>query len=208
MCNFGKPDGLMRNLKIKAAGWIGATALLAVLCVVLAVNAGKVLVVDNPQPADVILVLAGETDRRPAQALQLLRRDYARRVLIDVPAAAKIYDVTQVELAEKYVQHLGLAASVAICPIEGLSTRDEAHDAAKCLAGERGSRVLIVTSDFHTRRALSIFRHEVRDKSFSVAAAYDDTQFGIRWWTHRQWAKTCVDEWLRLVWWIAIDRWR
>jgi len=171
-------------------------------------NAGKVLVVDNPQPADVILVLAGETDRRPAQALQLLSRGYGRRVLIDVPATAKIYDITQVELAEKYVQHLGYAESVAICPTQGLSTREEAHDAEKCLDREKGSRVLIVTSEFHTRRALSIFRHEVRDRTFSVAAAYDDTQFGTRWWTHRQWAKTCVDEWLRLVWWIAIDRWR
>ena len=198
----------MKSLKIKAAEWIGATVLLAVLFVVFMAKAGRVLVVDNPQHADVILVLAGETDRRPVRALQLLNWGYSRRVLIDVPAAAKVYDVTQVELAEKYVQHLGYTESVAICPIQGLSTRDEAHDAAKCLTQEEGSQVLIVTSDFHTRRALSIFRHEVRGKSFSVAAAYDDTQFGIRWWTHRQWAKTCVDEWLRLLWWTAIDRWR
>ena len=175
---------------------------------VFAANAGRILVVDDPQPADVILVLAGETDRRPAHALHLLDRKYAKRVVIDVPAAAKIYDFTQVELAEKYVGHLPQAALITICPTEGLSTRDEAHDAAKCLAREEGSRILIVTSDFHTRRALSIFRHELHGKSFSVAAAYDDTQFGPRWWTHRQWAKTCLDEWLRVLWWTAVDRWR
>ena len=84
---------------------------------------------------------------------------------------------------------------------------DESHDAEKCLAGEVGTRVLIVTSDFHTRRALSIFRHEVHGKSFSVAAARDDKQFGSRWWTNRQWAKTCFDEWLRLVWWNGVERW-
>lgn len=201
---------MTRDMKAKTAGWAWAfaTVLLAGLLVVLAMGAGRFLVVDNPQSADVILVLAGETDRRPALALQLLSRGYGRRVLIDVPVTAKIYEFTQVDLAEKYVQHLGQSASVAICPTQGLSTRDEAHDAAKCLAGEKGSRVLIVTSDYHTRRALSIFRHEIRDRSFSVAAAYDDTQFGTHWWTHRQWAKTCVDEWLRLVWWTAIDRWR
>jgi uncharacterized SAM-binding protein YcdF (DUF218 family) len=67
--------------------------------------------------------------------------------------------------------------------------------------------VLLVTSDFHTRRALSIFQKEDPDWTFSVAAAYDDTQFGANWWTHRQWAKTNVDEWLRMFWWQAVDRW-
>jgi hypothetical protein len=40
-----------------------------------------------------------------------------------------------------------------------------------------------------------------------VAAAYDDAQFGAPWWKHRQWAKTNVDEWLRMFWWQAVDRW-
>lgn len=179
-----------------------------VMLAVLAANAGRWLVVNSPQPSDVILVLAGETDRRPARALQLLDQGYGRRVVIDVPAEARIYDSNQVQLAEKYIQGLPERASVQICPIEGLSTREEAHDAEKCLAGEEGRRVLIVTSEFHTRRAISIFRHEVRGRSFSVAAATDGTQFGTRWWTHRQWAKTCLDEWMKLVWWAGVERWR
>ena len=180
----------------------------AAILLIFAANAGRLLVVDAPQPSDVILVLAGETDRRPARALQLLEQGYARRVVIDVPAEARIFGSTELQLAEKYVQGLPQAASIRICPIEGLSTRDESHDAEKCLAGEGGSRILIVTSEFHTRRALSIFRHEVPGKSFSVAVARDETQFGTRWWAHRQWAKTCLDEWLKLVWWTVLERWQ
>ena len=100
------------------------------------------------------------------------------------------------------------ATSISICPIAGLSTRDESRDVQKCLSGQPSAKVLIVTSDFHTRRSLSIFQHEFSNKTFSVAAARDSTQFGVRWWTHRQWAKTCFDEWLRLLWWSAIERWR
>jgi len=188
--------------------WIAAAVLGAVILAGFAVTAGRVLVVDSPERSDVIVVLAGETDRRPARALELLDQGYARRVVLNVPADARIYQFTQVALAQQYIQHLPQAASVAICPIEGLSTQDEAHDVEKCLAHEESSRILIVTSDFHTRRALSTFRHEIPGKSFSVAAARDDTQFGTRWWTRRQWAKTYVDEWLRLLWWTAIDRWR
>jgi hypothetical protein len=175
---------------------------------VFAANLGRALVVDAPERADVILVLAGETDRRPAVAMQLLDQGYGRRVLIDVPAAERIYSFSQAQLAEKYIQGLPQAASVRVCAIEGLSTLEESHDAEKCLAGESGSRVLIVTSEFHTRRALSIFRHEIRGKSFSVAAARDEKQFGTRWWTHRQWAKVCMEEWLRVLWWNAIERWK
>jgi len=166
------------------------------------------LVVEAPQQSDWILVLAGETDSRPARALDLLRRGYGRRVLIDVPVAGKIYEFSQVDLATRYIHDLPEAASIQICPIQGLSTREESHDVRKCLEREQAADILIVTSDYHTRRALSIFRHEVPGIRFSVAAAYDDAQFGTRWWAHRQWAKTCFAEWLRLLWWNGVERWQ
>ena len=178
------------------------------LVIVFATQAGRVLVVDSPQQSDLILVLAGETDRRPARALELLHQGYGRRVLIDVPAGAKIYEFSQLALAQKFVANLPDAGSVSVCPIYGLSTREESHDVEKCLTSQGGNSILIVTSDFHTRRALSIYRHELRGKVFSVAASHDDTQFGTRWWTHRQWAKTCTDEWLRSLWWNGVERWR
>lgn len=180
-----------------------------IICAALwfAANAGKLLMVDTPQRSDIIVVLAGETDRRPARALDLLNQGYAPRVLLDVPAATKLYAFSQVELAQKYIQDLPGHAAWSVCPITGLSTRDESHDVARCLAHETGTRVLLVTSDFHTHRALDIFRHELHGKTVTVAAAHDDRQFGAHWWTHRQWAKTCVDEWLRVIWWNAVDRW-
>jgi len=189
--------------------WLFASSALAVALVLFAASAGHLLVIDSRQPADVILVLAGETDYRPALARDLFQKGFGRRVVIDVPASAKIYEFTQLQLAEKFIQDLPQPAAFTVCPITGLSTRDESHDAEKCLGHDRkDQRVLIVTSDFHTRRALSIFRHELRGRTFSTAAAEDATQFGTRWWTHREWAKTCLYEWLRLIWWQSVDRWR
>jgi hypothetical protein len=127
-------------------------------------------------------------------------------VLIDVPAETMIYEFPQTQLAEKYIQDLRQAAAVRVCPIAGLSTREELHDVETCLEGDE-SRILIVSSEFHTRRALSIFRHYLPARRFSAAVARDEKQFGIRWWTHRQWAKTCLDEWLRLLWWEVVERW-
>jgi len=198
----------MTTLGARSRGWLLVWALLAGLAMGLGAKAGAFLLVDAPVPADVILVLAGETDRRPERALQLLAQGYGKRVVLDAPTNVKIYESTEIQLAQKYIQDLPQAASVSICPITGLSTKDESKDAEKCLAREDGKRVLIVASDFHTRRALSVFRREVPGHEYSVAAARDGSQFGVKWWTHRQWAKTVLDEWLRLIWWKMVDQWR
>jgi hypothetical protein len=193
---------------VRKYSWIVFVLVIEGLSVSLAAKAGSFLVVDAPRRSDAILVLAGETDRRPQRALELLSQGYGRRIVLDVPNNAKLYEFTQIELAQKYIQDLPQAASVSICAIDGLSTKDEAKEAEKCLQREGAKSVLIVTSDFHTRRALEIFRQEFPGREFSVAAARNDEGFGTKWWTHRQWAKTFVDEWLRLIWWKTIDQWR
>jgi DUF218 domain len=199
---------LMNGIGRRKFRWVMAVMALAGLCGALAVKAGDFLIVDAPRPSDVILVLAGETDRRPQRALELLAQGYGKRIVLNVPTNAKLYEYTQIQLAEKYIQDLPQAQSISICPIEGLSTKEESKGAEKCLQREGAKSVLIVTSDFHTRRALEIFQREFPAYWYSVAAARNDEEYGGRWWTHRQWAKTFVDECLRFIWWKVIDQWR
>lgn len=188
--------------------------LLVIVGVVLGRGAGEWLVVDSPQPADAIVVLAGETEQRPVKGLQMLSQGLAPKLVLDTPAAIRVYRWSQLELAQQYLSGLPEASRLSACPIVGLSTKEEAQEVAKCIAA-LGSRpgaaihsVLLVTSDFHTRRALAVFRHEIPGVRFSVGAAYDATQFGPKWWQHRQWAKTFSGEVVRLVWWYAVDQWR
>jgi uncharacterized SAM-binding protein YcdF (DUF218 family) len=205
---FSEVGNFMKRPGVRKRRWLLALLALGGLSVALVAKAGSFLVIDEPRRSDMILVLAGETDRRPVRALELLARGYGRRVVLDVPTNAKLYEFTQIQLAQKYIEGLSQGASISICPIDGLSTRDESKDAEKCMARGGVKSVLIVTSDFHTRRALSVFRREVSGYEYSVAAARNEEQFGVRWWTRRQWAKTCLDEWLRLIWWKMVDQWR
>ena len=179
----------------------------ALFMVALGAASGRFLVVNQPRKSDVIVVLAGETDRRPARGLELLDQGYALRLILDVPAEAKIYRWSQLEIATKYTDELPQAGSIAVCPIYGFSTKDEAHDAARCLQGLSASRILLVTSDFHSRRAVSIF-NRVLPADYSVAAAFDAKHFGVQWWRHREWVKVNFEEWSKLIWWELIDRWR
>ena len=105
----------MKKPKVVATSAAAAVLIVLLVC---AANAGSFLIIDQPQPSDVIVVLAGETDVRPTHALELLSQGYARRVLIDVPSESKIYNFTQLDLARKYIQGLPQASSVDVCRLK------------------------------------------------------------------------------------------
>ena len=135
---------------------------------------------DMPRRSDVIVVLAGETNRRPARAFELLDSGYASHLILDVPADAKIYQWTEPELAERYVQGVPESKSISICPIHGLSTKEEAVEAGHCLEG-LGARRICWSPPIFTLAALNIFSRELPSYDYSVAAAYDPREFGIKW---------------------------
>jgi uncharacterized SAM-binding protein YcdF (DUF218 family) len=168
---------------------------------------GRALVTNHPARADAIVVLAGETKLRPEFGVDLLRRGYAGHLVIDVPASAVIYQHTQIEIAQAYVDQLPERPDVRLCPIYGLSTKGESQDVSRCLETRGIRRVLLVTSDYHTRRALSVFRKMLPNYDFEVVAVCDPKTFGVNWWRHREWAKTALTEWAKLIWWEAVDRW-
>src|SRR5581483_650607 len=182
--------------------------LTALLTGIFVATSGAFFIVNEPRKSDVIVVLAGDTDRRPTRGIELLGHGFAPRMILDVPAAAYVFHASELDLAQKYVQGLPQASAIMICPIQGLSTKAESNDVSKCLQSLGAHTVLLVTSDFHTRRALSIFRQQLSDHAYSSAASFDPDEFGAQWWKKREWAKTNFDEWLRLVWWEGVDRWR
>lgn len=178
-----------------------------VLVLLLLATSGSFLVVNQPEKSDVILVLAGETDKRAARGLALLRENYAPKMLLDVPALEKVYNQNLIDVARNYVRTLPERQSIAICPIFGLSTKTETKDVVDCLQPQPVHSLLLVTSDYHSRRARMIFRRELSGFKISVAASSDPQTFGAAWWKHRQWAKINLEEWLRLIWWELVERW-
>ena len=66
---------------VKKRAWLVVFLVFVGLIAGLAAKAGSFLIVDEPRRSDMILVLAGETDRRPARALELLASGYGRRVV-------------------------------------------------------------------------------------------------------------------------------
>ena len=168
---------------------------------------GRMLVVDQPTRADVILVLDGDSnDVRLQRAVNLLRAGYAKTVLLDERTDQVQFGRTQADAAQEFItrQHL---ANVEVCPGRMVSTAEEVEFAAPCLVSLHADRVLIVTSAYHTRQALAIFYHRLPQYEWSVAAAPDESAYGTEWWRRRAWAKTWLRETERFAWWEMVDRW-
>jgi hypothetical protein len=168
-------------------------------------------VADNAVRSDLAIVLAGEVDdTRTQRGLDLLRTGYAREVVLDAPTFV-LYGRHAFEYAQDYVQTLPpeLRPHVHVCVFTGDSTKVELLGISQCAkaVAPKASKVLVVTSDFHTRRALSIAKRLFPEFSWSASAAHDP-RFGIYWWRDREWAKTCFSEWQKLLWWQAVERWK
>ena len=186
--------------------------ILILIAVVFFVKAGSYLVVNNPQKSDAIVVLAGdEADDRYFRGLKLLRQGYGRNMLLDATTTIT-YGHSYTELAADLVARTAGqdASRVVVCPIEGDSTKEESTQVGACLQTLQPvpKSVLIVTDNYHTRRALSIFSNRLPQYRWTAAAADNPYLFGTPWWKHREWAKTYLLEWQKLLWWQLFDRWR
>jgi uncharacterized SAM-binding protein YcdF (DUF218 family) len=186
-------------------------SLLLLLVVVIAFGffAGRLLVVNAPEKADAIVVLAGGSDdNRYFRGLELLRAGYAPRMYLDALTDTQKFGHRETEYAQKFIEESAGpdVPRVKACGIVGDSTVAETAAVARCLQADGAHRVLLVTSEYHTRRALSIFRKSLPDCEISVAAA-PDVRFGVKWWQHREWAKVTLEEWEKLLFWQLIERW-
>jgi len=189
---------------------------LAVLTVLIVFGAfaGYLLVRDKPEKSDVIVVLDGDSlDERYERGMALLRAGYGKHLFLDTDDDSHFYGHRPTEYAANFLKEDAkeMLPYVSVCPYSDNSTITESIYVHKCLNSLPAlspHKVLLVTSDWHSARALSIFRKKLPQYQWSVASIYDLRLFGPHWWRHREWAKTTFEEWLRVAWWNAIDRWR
>ncbi len=189
-----------------------AVVLVIVLGLIWFLQPGGQLVINNPQKSDAIVVLAGSSaDSRYRRGMQLLRAGYAHYLVLDA-LSGTAYGRSFADLAQEFVARTAgpNASQVSVCAMTGDSTKDEAPQVDACLQRLQPppQSVLLVTDDYHTRRALSIFRNRLPQYHWSAAATRNDFLFGQPWWKQREWAKTYLTESEKLLWWELFDRWR
>lgn len=163
--------------------------------------AGAYLVESStPVRSDAVVVLAGDTrGARIMQAADLVRNGYAPVVLVSGPM--DVYDVNEATLAIQYAVNRGVPARYfEPVVIRALSTQEEAREFAPELRRRNIHSILLVTSNYHTKRAAQIFRGVLGpDITVRPVAAPDKFFRPDGWWHNREGQKTLFFEYSKTV---------
>jgi uncharacterized SAM-binding protein YcdF (DUF218 family) len=143
---------------------------------------------DRPERADAILVL-GDDDfaaDRASRAAELFRDGMAPVVVASGRLLRPYAGIS--ELMERDLQTRGVLASAILrFPQRAANTREEAAALRDLVASRGWRRVLVVTSNYHTRRARYIFRRIFPEQvDVLVVAAHDSDYDPDHWWESRQ----------------------
>lgn len=175
-----------------AAGWVERDRILAAL--------GSYLVAAGPpEKADIAVVLAGDSfGRRILTAADLVKNGYAPLVLVSGPSGE--YDFHESDLAIAFaVKRRYPASYFAGLEHDARSTAEEVSAIVPELRRRNVHKVLLVTSNFHTRRAGELFRRAAPDLAVIVVAAADEYFTPDGWWRNREGRKTFLTEWEKTV---------
>ena len=155
---------------------------------------------DVPVKSDGIVVLAGDgAGYRIQAAAELAKQGYAPIVLSS--GAAWFYGASECDLAIDYAVRNGQPREL-FAPLRNTatSTDDEAREIFAEVQRRQWKSVLVVTSDYHTRRTRIILnRLKPPGVSLTVFGAPDRYFRPDHWWWHRESRKTLVLEWSKLV---------
>jgi uncharacterized SAM-binding protein YcdF (DUF218 family) len=148
-----------------------------------------------PQKADAALVLAGDSGGyRILTAAQLVRDGFVPKVLVSGPNGN--YGLHECDLAIPFAVKHGYPESYFVhVEHSARSTMAEAKAVLPVIRRMGFKRIIVVTSDFHTRRAGSIFRKLAPDLTIFVVAAPDESFTADGWWHNREGQKTFLVEW-------------
>lgn len=149
---------------------------------------------EAPQKADIIVVIGGDfRGSRILTAAELVHKGYAPKVLVS--GAGAVYGFHESDLAIEFaVKHGYPRDSFIGFHYPALSTVEEARADIAQLRLLGVHKYLLVTSDYHTRRAGRIFRREAQDLEEHTIGAPDRYWADGRWWTNREGRKIWFDE--------------
>ena len=129
----------------------------------------EVLIVQTAiEPADAIVVLGGESQGRPVEGARLFKQGLAPRVFV--------VGTGDNERNRRALLREGVPEDLITCETASESTLENAMFIRPLLEKAGVHRAILVTSSYHTRRALAVFQQRVPSIHFEMVPSR------IGWW--------------------------
>ncbi len=174
--------------------------------------ADYLIVADPLEQAEGIAVLSGDETARCPKAADLFLHGWAPRILLTKgyyphgALALQRYGVRELESHEKCLAILRFynvpAQAVEVLDGYNESTADEVYRLRRYLQGQKMTRVIVVTSSFHTRRSRLLLRRVLRGTGVEVSVQAAPANFLFdpqEWWTRRRDSTTLLWEYQKLL---------
>ena len=156
-----------------------------------------------PERADAIVVLGGGGTHgaRELQAAELYKRGLAPRVITTGGPVAGEREATYAEWSIQRLERRGVPRAAVLATFFGDSTRTDALGARR-LAEERGWRaIVVVTDDWHSRRAQLVFAQVFGGSPIALAfsPAHGPRFDREGWWLDETSALLVVSEYVKIT---------
>jgi uncharacterized SAM-binding protein YcdF (DUF218 family) len=168
-------------------------------------RAGTLLVVTHEvsEPQAIVVLGSHEWERLPAAA-RLAARNPDAAVLLTDPTHPNVHNCFRCSERTAWLESLGVsAARVAVLPRKVTNTYDEATAVHDYVMQHHDARVMIVTSPYHTARALATFAKVFAgsDVAIGVIPSSDESPARPgRWWANGYDRAYVGYEWAARVW--------
>lgn len=160
----------------------------------------------RPEPADYVMVLGGEENTRPFVAAALIKAGLAREVLCARVATDPADDLGAMPSSHQVIGRILIARGVAPERIHYIgdqvgTTYDEAVALAAFLEATPTARTIVVTSNYHTRRARWVFTlvHGKRSAHLSFVSSPAYGFSAVDWWQTEDGFELVLAEYLKLL---------
>lgn len=172
---------------------------------------------DDVAKADCIVPLGGGEYFRFKKAAELYNNGYSERMVFSVVPDAKedqddfynfarrlwgLRDLRQKDYAMRAFKYFGVnTKDVYLTGATVTSTFEDAEAAREYLTEKGYKSCIIVTSNYHMRRALIIFWMVFRGSGIKIyhSSAADPGFDAARWWTREKYVKTMAEEYLSIA---------
>ncbi|VBB05354.1 Hypothetical protein LUCI_0563 [Lucifera butyrica] len=159
------------------------------------------------QKYDVIILLCGERDGRIETALTAYQENLAPQIIVSggpiyVSGKSEAYFVGQI------LVKLGVPQKAILIEPNSASTWENALFSKKLMINKGFHSALVVTSDYHMRRACAIFRFVFHQAGFRVGylPAPSDRFNPYQWWTSQSSIVLVIKEYAKMIYNFCLHR--
>ncbi len=165
-------------------------------------KAGKYLYYkDEMKPADVIVVLAGEETERVEHGVKLFKEGWARKDKVILAGGPLVWKYTWASLMKEHAIFLGVPKDAILLEDRSRTTEEDAIFTKEIFNKYGYKSCILVTSPYHSRRALKIFRKVMADKIMVISAPAEISWFSFdKWWERRRDRSEVFNEFSKFMW--------